>query len=40
MIQDQYTGRSKRFGFVEMADENDAKKAIATPNGKDAYLQF
>jgi len=40
MIQDQYTGRSKGFGFVEMADENDAKKAIATPNGKDAYLQF
>jgi RNA recognition motif-containing protein len=38
MIQDQYTGRSKGFGFVEMADENDAKKAIATPNGKDAYL--
>jgi RNA recognition motif-containing protein len=34
IIQDQYTGRSKGFGFVEMADENDAKKAMEGLNGK------
>ena len=35
IIQDNFTGRSKGFGFIEMADENDAKKAIASLNGKD-----
>lgn len=28
VIQDRDTGRSKGFGFVEMADENDAQAAI------------
>ncbi|MEW6585640.1 MAG: RNA-binding protein [Nitrospirota bacterium] len=35
IIQDQFTNRSKGFGFVEMVNEEDAKKAIATLNGKD-----
>ena len=35
IMQDQFTGRSKGFGFIEMADEEDAKKAIGTLNGKD-----
>jgi cold-inducible RNA-binding protein len=35
IIQDQFTGRSKGFGFIEMVNEEDAKKAIATLNGKD-----
>jgi len=35
IIQDQFTGRSKGFGFVEMVNEEDAKKAIATLNEKD-----
>jgi cold-inducible RNA-binding protein len=35
IIQDQFTGKSKGFGFIEMANEEDAKKAIATLNGKD-----
>jgi len=35
IIQDQYTGRSKGFGFVEMVDENDAKKAMEGLNGKE-----
>ena len=29
------TGRSKGFGFVEMADDNAADAAIATLNGKE-----
>ncbi len=29
VIQDRDTGRSKGFGFVEMADDNGAKDAIA-----------
>ncbi len=28
VITDRYSGRSKGFGFVEMADEEGAKKAI------------
>lgn len=28
VIQDRDTGRSKGFGFVEMADDNDAQAAI------------
>ena len=35
IMKDQFTDRSKGFGFIEMANENDAKKAIATLNGKD-----
>jgi cold-inducible RNA-binding protein len=35
IMKDQFTDRSKGFGFIEMADEKDARKAIATLNGKD-----
>ena len=35
VISDKYSGRSKGFGFVEMATEDEAKKAIETFNGKD-----
>ena len=35
IIQDQFTNRSRGFGFVEMANEEDTKKAIETLNGKD-----
>ncbi|MFA6397351.1 MAG: RNA-binding protein [Candidatus Paceibacterota bacterium] len=34
IIMDKMSGRSKGFGFVEMADE-DAEKAISTFNGKE-----
>ncbi len=33
IITDPHTGRAKGFGFVEMANEADAKKAIAELNG-------
>ena len=33
LIVDQATGRSKGFGFVEMAQDEDAAKAIASLNG-------
>jgi|OpeIllAssembly_1097287.scaffolds.fasta_scaffold902858_1 RNA recognition motif-containing protein len=33
LIVDQASGRSKGFGFVEMASDEDAAKAIATMNG-------
>jgi cold-inducible RNA-binding protein len=33
LIVDQTTGRSKGFGFVEMASDEDAEKAISTMNG-------
>ena len=33
VISDKFTGRSKGFGFVEMADEAASKKAIAELNG-------
>ncbi len=33
LITDQATGRSKGFGFVEMASDEDAEKAISTLNG-------
>jgi RNA recognition motif-containing protein len=32
---DRYSGRSKGFGFVEMANETEGKAAIAGMNGKD-----
>jgi RNA recognition motif-containing protein len=33
LITDQATGRSKGFGFVEMASDDDAEKAITAMNG-------
>lgn len=33
LITDQETGRSKGFGFVEMASDEDGNKAIAEMNG-------
>lgn len=33
VVTDKMTGRSRGFGFVEMASEEDAKKAIDTLNG-------
>jgi cold-inducible RNA-binding protein len=35
IMKDEFTDRSKGFGFVEMVKEEDAKKTIATLNGKD-----
>jgi len=35
IITDRYTGRSRGFGFVEMGNEEDAKKAIELFDGKD-----
>ena len=35
IIIDKMTGRSKGFGFVEMAKDADADKAIIEMNGKD-----
>lgn len=35
VISDKYSGRSRGFGFVEMASDADAKKAIEMFNGKD-----
>jgi cold-inducible RNA-binding protein len=35
VIQDRDTGRSKGFGFVEMADDNAAQEAIKGLNGKE-----
>jgi len=35
VISDKYSGRSRGFGFVEMATEEDTKKAIEMFNGKD-----
>ena len=35
VIQDRDTGRSKGFGFVEMADDNAAREAIAGLHEKD-----
>ncbi len=35
IITDKVSGRSKGFGFVEMATEDDAKKAIEMFDGKD-----
>lgn len=33
VVVDKYSGRSRGFGFVEMATDEDAKKAIALYNG-------
>jgi len=35
VITDKMSGRSKGFGFVEFADEESAKKAVDTMNGKE-----
>ncbi len=35
VITDRQSGRSKGYGFVEMAEEGDATKAIEALNGKD-----
>lgn len=35
VITDRDTGRSRGFGFVEMASTEDAEKAISSLNGKD-----
>jgi RNA recognition motif-containing protein len=35
VIQDRDTGRSKGFGFVEMADDNAARTAMSQLNEKD-----
>ena len=34
IITDKFTGQSKGFGFVEMANPDDAEKAIEGMNGK------
>jgi cold-inducible RNA-binding protein len=34
IIIDRYTGRSKGFGFVEMATDEAAQEAISAMNGK------
>ena len=35
IITDKYSGRSKGFGFIEMPDDESAKKAIQELNGSD-----
>lgn len=35
IIADKYSGRSKGFGFIEMANEEEAKAAINELNGKE-----
>jgi RNA recognition motif-containing protein len=35
IISDKFTGRSRGFGFVEMAKEDEARKAIDALNGTD-----
>ena len=35
VISDKYSGRSRGFGFVEMATPEETKKAIELLNGKD-----
>jgi RNA recognition motif-containing protein len=35
IITDKFTGRSKGFGFVEMASEQEAEKATSALNGTD-----
>jgi len=37
LIMDRETGRSKGFGFVEMSDDEDGRKAIDDLNGSEMY---
>jgi len=37
IITDKYTGRSKGFGFIEMPDDEKAKKAIDNLNGTEIH---
>jgi len=34
IITDQYSGRSKGFGFIEMSDDSEAQNAIQELDGK------
>jgi RNA recognition motif-containing protein len=34
IIKDKFTGQSKGFGFIEMVNEDDAKKVISSLDGK------
>lgn len=36
VVMDRETGRSRGFGFVEMANDNEAQTAINALNGKDS----
>ena len=35
IITDKFSGRSKGFGFVEMATDEEAQKAVETLNGSE-----
>ena len=35
IVTDKFTGSSRGFGFVEMANDDEAQKAIAEINGKE-----
>lgn len=35
VIKDRDSGQSKGFGFIEMADDNEAKAAMSALNGKE-----
>ena len=35
IIKDKYSGQSKGFGFVEMDNEDEAKRAMEAMNGKE-----
>lgn len=37
LIMDRYTGRSRGFGFVEMANDNEARSAITKLNGTELH---
>jgi RNA recognition motif-containing protein len=37
IVMDRETGRSRGFGFVQMASQDEGQKAIAQLNGKDVH---